>query len=224
MNKQITPNNTGLFYQHEIEYISSYLGLELTADIRKQIAFEKSSGGVRLLLSMDMSRDEDDAINNAIARLILNSIEQRLPQWASVNINTSDIHFSRKYESSTSASKIATLLPTYLFTINWADSGPGFSWPEAYYVGYLPYFDVYVVTASNDSTDMHGYCDRAIGWFSADKEIKDACKKVIVNEWQQQNEEQEQQHWAYLFDTGLIDEDEAYAWASEVWTNDGENN
>jgi hypothetical protein len=28
--------------------------------------------------------------------------------------------------------------PQLLFSINWATSGPGFEWPEAYYVTYVP--------------------------------------------------------------------------------------
>jgi len=44
------------------------------------------------------------------------------------------------------------LWPYYLLTINWADSGPGFSWPVAYNAIYVPGFDRTVVTASGDCT------------------------------------------------------------------------
>jgi len=57
------------------------------------------------------------------------------------------------------------LIPQYLLTINWADSGPGFSWPVAYHVTWVPICDEYVVTQSADSPDAFGYCDFAIGYF-----------------------------------------------------------
>ena len=40
--------------------------------------------------------------------------------------------------------------PKLLFSINWATSGPGFEWPEAYYVTYIPGLEKYVFTASRD--------------------------------------------------------------------------
>jgi hypothetical protein len=45
--------------------------------------------------------------------------------------------------------------PQLVCTINWADSGPGFSWPESYHVTYLPGFDKFVITASTDGL-MYG--------------------------------------------------------------------
>ena len=38
----------------------------------------------------------------------------------------------------------------FICNINWADSGPGMSWPEAYHVFRVPGFDRYVVTASRE--------------------------------------------------------------------------
>ena len=103
--------------------------------------------------------------------------------------------------------------------INWADSGPGFSWPESYYVSYLPVYDVYVVTASADSPDTWGYCDLAIGHFKSCKNIVTASKQVIQERWQQLYDEYDQQSWAYLFNVGLVDEAAAYSMAADVWEN-----
>ena len=114
--------------------------------------------------------------------------------------------------------------PQYLFTINWADSGPGFSWPEAYYATWLPYYNVFVVTASQDSPEMHGYTDEAIGWFDKDKDIIDGSAAVIRDDWWLgQYSEYDQQQWEHLFGTGLVDEETAYQWASEVWGNEEED-
>ena len=53
--------------------------------------------------------------------------------------------------------------PQLVCTINWADSGPGYSWPESYHVTYLPGFDRFVMTASRDGPDAWGCVDQAIG-------------------------------------------------------------
>ena len=55
------------------------------------------------------------------------------------------------------------LEPELLFCVNWADSAPGISWPEAYYVTFIPGLDHYVVTASRDSRDLFGCTD--CNWF-----------------------------------------------------------
>jgi hypothetical protein len=69
--------------------------------------------------------------------------------------------------------------PRHLLTINWADSRPGFSWPVAYYVAWLPYYDRFVVTASADCPDGFGYCDFAIGSFGIETPLKEGARKAI---------------------------------------------
>jgi hypothetical protein len=107
--------------------------------------------------------------------------------------------------------------PCHLLTVNWADSGPGFSWPVAYYVAWLPYYDRFVVTASADCSDGYGYCDFAIGSFGIETPPKEGARKVICGDWRNQKRAGEQQRWAYLFNSGLISQEEADAWAEEVW-------
>jgi hypothetical protein len=111
------------------------------------------------------------------------------------------------------------LQPRKLFTINWADSGPGFSWPVAYYVTWLPCYDRFVVTASADCSDAFGYNDFALGSFDSDTAIKEGARKVVCDDWHYQRG-WEQQRWAYLFSTGLISETEANAWREDVWSSE----
>jgi hypothetical protein len=108
-------------------------------------------------------------------------------------------------------------MPRFLFEINWGDSGPGFSWPEAYHLAWLPGFDRYLVTASQDSPDRYGYTDVAIGHFPADQDLMEGVEQVIVGNWQHWAEEGYQHRWAYLFGTGEVDAETAEAWADEVW-------
>ena len=107
--------------------------------------------------------------------------------------------------------------PCDLCTINWADSGPGFSWPESYHVTYLPGFDKFVITSSRDGPDAWGCSDHAIGVADGNLEPIEAAKEVITEFWRMQRNAWEQSRWAYLFDEGLIDEKTANVWADEVW-------
>jgi len=156
-------------------------------------------------------------VTNAIARLVLSKIQGRLPQWALVHAD-GKVDLERCYTPKRLAK--VDLMPRFLFEINWADSGPCFSWPESYHVAYLPGFYQYVVTASQDSPEMHGYTDEAIGHFQADEPVDEGCHRVIVDWWEGQADGWEQQRWAYLFQTGEVDADTAAFWADEVWDSD----
>ena len=73
-------------------------------------------------------------LENAIARICLESAQRSLPQWAMVR--DGKVTLGRRRQRT--ARRARKLRPVHLFTINWADSGPGFSWPEAYHVTCLP--------------------------------------------------------------------------------------
>ena len=176
------------------------------------------SGAIRLMPSASGDFN-DEALSNAVARLVLSDIQSRLPQWAAVSAD-GEVALARTY-TPTRRSEVQ-MLPRFLFMINWADSGPGFSWPESYHVGNLPGFDRYVVTASQDSPDAHGYTDEAIGQFPKDEGIDAGVHRVITEWWQGQLDGWDQQRWAYLFDTGAIDNETAEAWADEVWVSEEE--
>ena len=174
------------------------------------------SGRVRLMKS-DGGYSDENSLSNAVARLVLSKIQDRLPQWAAVYAD-GRVNLARTYRPKRDA--IIEPLPRFLFEINWADSGPGFSWPEAYHVSYLPGFDRYVVTASQDSPDMHGYTDEAIGHFGAGGPVDEGIHRTIVKCWGDQAADLEQHRWAYLLQSGEIDEETAGAWADEVWDED----
>jgi hypothetical protein len=158
-------------------------------------------------------------IDATVAFIVLERAEQRLPQWSAIADN--ELIVARKYrDASKVPNRKAVLQPRHLFTINWADSGPGFSWPVAYYVTWLPYYDRHVVTASADCPDALGYCDFALGAFSIKTPIKEGARKIICADWSHQNTAYEQPRWAYLFSTELISKQEAEAWAEQVWPSE----
>ena len=161
----------------------------------------------------------DLELPNAVARICLNAIQARLPQFVVVEGQrqmASRVPDARRQRA-------IELLPQRLFTINWADTAPGISWPEAYYVTPIPGYDRLVVTASQESSDAWGCDDIAIGWFPIETPIEQGAKQIITAKWKELADNYGQQKWAYLFDTGLIDRDTADQWADEVWIQDDGN-
>jgi hypothetical protein len=151
-------------------------------------------------------------VENAVARICLEPIANELPQWAA--IANGSIVRGRARSRSRSNRRLA---PVHLLTVNWGDSGPGFSWPEAYHVTWLPGYDASLVTASADCPDTHGYCDRAVGWFSGRSDFVESAARVLAAYWVSQLEFG-QERWEYLFDEGALNERAAHRSADSVWT------
>jgi hypothetical protein len=167
---------------------------------------------------------EEDA---AVAAIVLERIQNTLPQWASVRLRESDddetdIFLAREVRERR-AKRTVELLPKYLLTINWADSGPGFSWPVAYHVTWVPIYNQYVVTQSADSPDAYGYCDFAIGHFPATDDFVSKATNEIRDDWTLQRDQCCQASWEYLFDEGLINDETAQRLRREVWGDEYNN-
>jgi hypothetical protein len=151
------------------------------------------------------------SLDAAVASILLGKVRDVLPQWAA--IRGEEVAAGRK---NVRRSANAEYAPKHLFTLNWAESGPGFSWPTAYFATTVPQHDAVVVTASADGPDAMGYTDFAIGYFRMGQDLLTGSKSVIVGHWRQQAING-QGRWAYLFDVGLVSEPEANQWADEVW-------
>lgn len=169
---------------------------------------------IRLMPTMDGDTGSELSFSNAVARLVLSAIQDRLPQWA-VSMEFGQPIFGRDITAKRAAH--VEPLPRHLFTINWADSGPGYSWPEAYYATPLPGFDCLVITASEDSPDAYGYADLAIGTGPVGVPIAESAGPVIKSWWTMQANEWNQQRWEYFWHADEIDSSYADAWADEAW-------
>lgn len=209
-----------LFHPVEHAIICKWLGLELPEFARDiniytpglpfgVIGPERDSNGELSELT----------ISNAVARIVLSVVQHRLPQWAAHD--GGGIVYGR-YPFKSHSGKII-VLPQFLFGINWASSAPGFSWPVDYYVGFLPCYDVYVVTASADSPDAFGYNDLALGHFDAEEDLLSGCERVIGEDWQHQFDEWGQRRWENLWHTGLISGDRAAELADSIWDDSSED-
>jgi hypothetical protein len=153
-------------------------------------------------------------LDAAVAAVLLKSIRDELPQWAMVGKDGVTLGRSKNRQSVRSA-----YTPKHLFTLNWADSGPGFSWPMAYHATAVPAFKAMVVTASADGTDTYGFTDFAVGHFSADVDLLVGAQRVITETWAEQAADG-QSRWEYLFEEALVNADQANEWADKVWPDE----
>ncbi len=177
------------------------------------VSLEEVYDTLRVPTEIEITRNEV-----AVAQILLNPIQDNLPNWGFTN-DDGDLEVGRLSKPRLPDARL-NFNPQHVCTINWADSGPGFSWPEAYYITYLPSFNCHVVTASRDSKDAYGCTDHAIGFIEGAIESIQAAKQIIIKSWVSQRNTFDQERWAYLFNEGLIDNATANAWADEVWSEE----
>jgi hypothetical protein len=179
---------------------------------------KEPSGATAMYEALEVPADVPvSRLSIAVAHILLHHIQETLPQWTAVRDGTV---MENRTKHRRHADALLSFSPKLICTINWADSGPGFSWPEAYHVTYLPGFDKFVITASRDGDDMWGCADHAIGVADGILDPIEAAKNVIIEYWRSQVDGPDgwdQSRWAYLFDEGLIDDKAANDWADEVW-------
>jgi hypothetical protein len=150
----------------------------------------------------------------AVARLLLGGIQASLPAWTGVS---EDELVSARPEFPRRLDGTPVFEPALVGMINWADSGPGFSWPEAYHVTDVPELGIRVVTGSRDSEDMAGCTDHALGWAPIDTPARDAAQKIVRAEWTRQADDGAQQRWASVLATGVLHESDLEAMRRAVW-------
>jgi hypothetical protein len=173
-----------------------------------------------LRLERGFSEDLDSSINNAVAKLMLEPIADRLPNFTAVSRKDGSIRSARPPASKAYKSRAVTGLPNFLFKINWATSGPGFSWEESYHVAFLAEYDVYIVTASQDSDDALGFCDVCIGYFESSQDvIYDALSKV-KNWWGGKVGEYDADKYESLTSVGSASVDQIDFITAEVWNSE----
>lgn len=207
--------HTSLFLPEEHRIISDWLDVEpaetLPDDLTLEIAL-KNLGLDTEVLHIHIE------VDHAVAAILLERVQRQLPQWSV--LREDEVFLARDYRDR-AAERVIEVTPRHLFTLNWADSGPGYSWPEAYHVTYVPIYDVFIVTGSVDCTDLYGVTDFALGHFSKDKDIVTASGAIILQEWKILTG-YDQHRWVYLFDEGLIDNSYAEKLADVIWDEDGQ--
>ena len=159
------------------------------------------------------------ALDAAVAKIALLPVEKRLPQW-SVRSATepSGILWARRYtDPDRKLLRKVSLSPVLLFSINWASSGPGFDWPEAYHLTWLPTHSCFIVTSSADSEDCFGYCDFALGSVPAGGDITAVACAVISKNWRRKRRIASQPPWQTVLKAGKVTTTVAEAMRAKVW-------
>ena len=158
----------------------------------------------------------------AVAAILLRSIERGLPNWGGWSPETG-VMLARKRRPRTDSRRLH-LVSQRLFTINWASSGPGFSWPHQYTLTWVPLYERYVVTVSADSPEgLCGYTDLALGSFGASEDVEKCVRAIVVGDWRGQYLEWNQAQWTDIEETGLISTETLMRWAGEIWGEERED-
>jgi hypothetical protein len=204
-----------IFNPEEHRVISSWLGAPPAEPIDPDLTLDKA------LEDLGFSQDPGFYSREAaaVAAIMLTRIQHRLSNWTVARSNAGgelEIEHGRPLRDPP-AGRTVELMPQHLFTINWADSGPGFSWPKAYYVTWLPQYERHIVTSSSDSDEVLGYCDFALGSFPKTDRVPEKVSEVIMADWIRQGEEGEPTRWEHFLKAGLIDEAQANAMADRMW-------
>ena len=209
----MTKKTATLFLPEEHLIISSWLRVKPLSELPGDLTLDGALDALGLNEDPNLHTTEE----YAVAAILLERIQERLPQW-SCSFDD-QITLGRNYRER-SAERIVELTPQLLMEINWADSGPGCSWPEAYHLIYVPLFEEFVVTGSVDCIDLHGVTDFAIGHFGAGEDKFRGSCDAIRDEWTDLAGLYGQSRWECLFSEGLIDAEEAEKLADEVWPDE----
>lgn len=162
-------------------------------------------------------------IENAVARLVLEGIESRLPNFVVMDTKTWSRQTSRPTPPKQASERSVVSLPTFLFEINWATSGPGFDWRECYYVTFLPEYEVHIVTASQDSPDALGFCDLSIGYFKKSKDPVGDAVQVVRDWWLEKVADYDATEYESLCGLGAASAAQVTEITSEVWAAETED-
>ncbi len=201
----MSSNLIALIPQIELDLIETYLEGRSESEFRDYFSENDIDEGAMA-----------SAIEIAVARILLRPIESSLPQWAGMR-DTGKLVLNRKPIKRPAKAVPLKFNPRLVCCVNWADSAPGYSWPESYHITYIPGFEKFIVTSSRDGAEPFGSADHALGWGHAVEGELLVAKRLIQRFWQGHVYDWDQGRWAYLFDEGLIDRATADAWADEIW-------
>jgi hypothetical protein len=207
------------FHPVELAILADYLGLPRPEEAKPiDLGAHWGDGeGSWTGLRRSPGGGHEYALENAVARILLRSIQLRLPHCGIVVGD--DVYITRKIERLAHERGVA-LMPQLLLEINWASTGPGFDWSEAYYLAWVPGFDRYVVTSSLDSEEgPTGYQDVALGHFGAGVELHDAVRQIVEGYWRANFTHSgiPEERWEEYLCGGLVSEEEATTWAEAIW-------
>jgi hypothetical protein len=154
-------------------------------------------------------------LQGAVGALLLRNMQPKLPRSAIFFPKANLLAVSRGEVRPPRGSNIG-LVGQHLFTINWADGAPGMSWPTAYYAVWLPIRNIWVVTASDDTGEMLGFLDVALGWFPPTTPWKDGVAGIITQDWTAWATDQ-QPAWEEFLASGRLSPETIWTCRHRAW-------
>jgi hypothetical protein len=184
--------------------------LRIARDIDIRAAVDRK-GNPLLDLEVKYYLYPDLPLRNAAAQILLKSAENQLPNYYSFRTK------ERVRKPGIGATgKPITLKPQHILTIFWP-SGMGSDCVEAYYVTYVPGYDRFVVTVSQDSPDRYGCEDFVLGWFSSRRDLRLSAGRVLSRFWRHLYNTCGQERWEECWATGIMISDYAEHLANRLW-------
>jgi hypothetical protein len=156
------------------------------------------------------------ALQGAVGAVLLQHMQSRLPRSALFFPEQNVLAVSRGEARTPRKSKVH-IVGQHLLTLNWADGAPGMSWPTAYYAVWVPIRDVWVVTASDDSGEMLGYLDVALGWFPATAAWEKSVARIITKDWSAWAADR-QPGWEECTSRGRLSAETIFACRRQAWS------
>lgn len=204
---------------HPVEHaiFARYLGVENPtglddAELRED---PHSAGAFIGLRPNAWGEDSRHALANAVARFALDAIQEQLPKW---DVSRAGHRVTLGRQVTRPVPRIVYLAPRFLLEVDLCRSEPAEPWPEAYHLTYLPVFDHYVVTMSQDSPDMWGYTDLAIAHFAKAEPLKQQLHRAITGWWTTAYRRNFIDRPAVCFSrAGYLTQDDFVAWRADVW-------
>ena len=231
MSKKTTKTKTGssnssaLFTPREHAILAEYLRLQhlrpkeaedpTLLDPIDPETWDESTQGIGVPPPSDLQGDLATNLQAAVANICLSTASD-LPQWA-ISRKEGEIFFGRPLKKPGDR-PARILLPQTVARISWATSGPGISWPEKYYLTRIPHYECWILTASQETSEVSGYLDWAVQT-PATLPPEEAARQSLLVYWsdcaQLGQRPFEEIEYAGLLDTQELLEIAALVWPGE---------
>jgi hypothetical protein len=91
------------------------------------------------------------------------------------------------------------------------------NWPTTYFSVWVPVRNVWVVLASDDTGEMHGFLDVALDWFPATAAFEDSVVNILTRDWLSWGADR-QPAWEELTARGRLSATAIWACRSRAWS------
>jgi hypothetical protein len=216
-------HSSALFTPREHAILAQYLGLRhlrpkeaedpTLLDPIDPETWDESTQGIGVPPPSDLQGDLATNLQAAVANICLATASD-LPQWA-VSPKEGEIIFGRPLKKPGDR-PARILLPQAVGRINWGTSGPGISWPEKYYLTRIPHYECWILTASQETSEVTGYLDWAVHHTPGDLQPKEAADQSLLVYWSD-CAQLNQPPFESIEEAGLLSSRELTAIAELVW-------